>query len=148
MTETTEGLYIPEPLLNGYRDMIQAEVPSDIVVGVSQTELTERAVNLWPTNPTIESWALAGALRARIRLQVTCIDTTVNGARMIGDRVRMLIAGRTARGALATRPDVDGFTVINVEAGEGRSDEQGGVGQWTEVFDILYDARSADIPQS
>lgn len=139
MTETTEALYIPEPLINGYRDLITSIVPTDIAVTVSQTELDERAVNLWPGTPIIESLAMSGAMRARIRIQATSIDTSIIGARKIGDRVRMIIAGRTARGALATVPDVDGYTVIDVTATEGRSDEQGGVGQWTEVFEVLYD---------
>lgn len=140
---TTESLYIPEALLNGYCDLIRANVPADIEVGVSMVELPGRAVNLWPGTPIIESLAMAGALRARLRIQVTSVDTTVDDARRVGDRVRMLIAGRTTRGAIATPPDVTGYKVVDVSASEGRSDEQGGIGQWTEAFDILYDAQGA-----
>lgn len=142
-TPTTIGLYIPEPLLNAYRDLIDSETPTDIIVTISQTELSERAVNLWPTSPEIESLALAGAMRSKLRIQVTSIDTSAAFARGTGDRVRFLIAGRGTRGQLLHRPTADGFTVIDAVASEGRSDEQGGIGQWTEVFEVLYDVSDA-----
>lgn len=144
----TETLYGPTPVVNAYRAMIAENVPADIQVTVAQKEVTDRHINLWPGVPEVEALALAGGLRATLSLNCTSIALTVNDARLIGDRVRWLIAGRGARGGLLRRLSGPGFTVIDVRSSGGHSDSAAGLGQWIETFDIVYDGQSSVLSES
>lgn len=135
-----EGLYLPAPLVEGARALLAAHLPDDIVPSVNSDEVPERGVLLWDTTPSQTHLTLAGPTHATLRLTARSVDTSRAAARAIGDRVRLVLAGRDSRGRLAYPIEVEGFTVDDVVASEGHGALEAGVGQWTEVFTVRYQA--------
>jgi len=90
-------------------------------------------------SPTPESLTWEGAYdRAEATVQVTVIAETPTIARLVGDKVRTALAGKTGRSY--THPlKISGRTISSVTSNyDGSVDYDARTGQWTERYTIQF----------
>lgn len=130
------------PLLEGIRAHLAALVPTHEVVVDDATTAARQIIIETAGSPTREAFTMGEDTFGHLTIQITCVDTTRNGARKTGDRVRALLAGQTARGAWAHPIVVPGAT-LDRPTGQGDGFIQGGgtdglPAQWVERFRLRW----------
>lgn len=143
-TPIPEGLYVPTPLVDGVAALLTSHLPADVEVDVNGDRVPARGVLLWAATPLVERLTMAGPTGATLRVTARSVDETPALARVLGDRVRLLLASLDIRGRHAYPIVVDGFKVDLVIASEGHSGNDAGIGQWTEVFTLHYQADAVE----
>jgi len=126
------------PLLAGIRAHLAALVPTHDVVVDDATTAPRQVIIETAGSPTREALTMAEDTFGHLTIQVTCVDTTRNGARKTGDRVRTILTGQTARGAWTHPINVPGFELDRpTSQGDGFM-QDGTPPQWVERFRLRW----------
>lgn len=97
------------PLLEGIRAHLATLVPTHTVSMDDATTASRQIIIETAGSPTREPFTMGEDTFGHLTIQVTCVDTTRNGARKTGDRVRTILTGQTARGAWVHPINTPGF---------------------------------------
>ena len=126
------------PLLEGIRAHLAALVPTHDVVVDDATTAARQVIIETAGSPTREAFTMGEDTFGHLTIQVTCVDTTRNGARKTGDRVRTLLTGQTARGAWTHPINVPAFELDRpTSQGDGFM-QDGTPPQWVERFRLRW----------
>ena len=126
------------PLLEGIRAHLAALVPTHDVVVDDATTAARQVIIETAGSPTREAFTMAEDTFGHLTIQITCVDTTRNGARKTGDRVRTLLTSQTARGAWVHPINIPGFELDRpTSQGDGFM-QDGAPPQWIERFRLRW----------
>ena len=126
------------PLLEGIRAHLAALVPTHDVVVDDATTAARQVIIETAGSPTREAFTMAEDTFGHLTIQVTCVDTTRNGARKTGDRVRALLTGQAARGAWAHPIIAPGFELDRPTAQGDGFMQDGAPPQWVERYRLRW----------
>lgn len=126
------------PLLEGVRAHLAVLVPTHDVVVDDATTAARQIIIETAGSPTREPLTMGEDTFGHLTIQVTCVDSTRNGARKTGDRVRTLLTGQTARGAWIHPIVAAGFELDRpTSQGDGFM-QDGNPPQWVERFRLRW----------
>ena len=126
------------PLLEDIRAHLAALVPTHDVVVDDATTASRQVIIETAGSPTRQPFTMAEDTFGHLTIQVTCVDTTRNGARKTGDRVRALLTGQAARGAWAHPIIAPGFELDRPTAQGDGFMQDGAPPQWVERFRLRW----------
>lgn len=130
-----------DPPLRALEALLNGELPDGWTADADNQGVAPGTVALTVvSSPTGQSFTLAGGPeKARMLVQATTVAATAGLARVAGDKVRRIAAGRDRRNRPTYPLDAVGYGFDpTVSLGDGHADTGSGVHSWVETFALTW----------